>query len=371
MHIHIHDPAYFDTIYASGSTHKRNKCSYWHHAGSVTMAGSMLEALSHDLHKTRRTAVANFFSKRSVASLEPIVVARVQELLERLLTETGPRIVNLNNAYAAMTMDVISAYCFGTSLASLSRPQYGKEWLDMLHSGIQMRPLGRQFPWLINTLLDLPPHIVEKVDPGMARVNTWTRQMVPKIEAILAGEKADQKTIFHEIRDGGLSAEEKKPERLMAEAHVILGAGTETTARTLAVTTYYLLKNKDQGEKLRQELKTVLREKDSVVSLPLLEALPFLVSHITSRDAHILPTNNTVRRHQRRPPRRAWRLLAPATHRHARGSSIQAMDHPTRHACHAIPLPPTHRCKHFPRPVYIPPAALAGQSRPQAQFVRI
>jgi cytochrome P450 len=243
------------------------------------MAGSMLEAVDHDLHKTRRGAVNNFFSKRSVQALEPLIVRNVEMLIERLKAETGDRIVNLNNAYAAMAMDIICAYCFGTNMGSLSNPAYGKEWLDMMHSGIQMRPVGRQFPRLVNTIFDTPPHIVEKFSEDMARANRWTRQMVPRIEAILAGEDAgtDHRTIFHDMRDGDLSPEEKAPMRLMSESHVFLGAGTETTARTLAVTTFYLMKNNDIGDKLREELKGVMPTPNSGVSLSQLEALPYLV----------------------------------------------------------------------------------------------
>jgi cytochrome P450 len=246
------------------------------------MAGSMLEAMSHDLHKTRRSAVSNFFSKRNVQALEPLIVQNVEALLQRLKTETGAKIVNLNDAYAAMTMDIICAYCFGTSMDSLSDPIYGKKWIDMLHGGIQIRPVGRQFPWLINTLLDIPAHIIAKVSDDMARSNTWTRQMLPRIEAILAGENADttktgHRTIFHEIRDGELSAAEKAPMRLMAESHVLLGAGMETTARTLSVTTFYLLHNEDVGRKLRKELCAIMPHPDTAVTLPQLEALPYLV----------------------------------------------------------------------------------------------
>ncbi|KAH7093674.1 benzoate 4-monooxygenase cytochrome P450 [Paraphoma chrysanthemicola] len=296
IHIHIHDHTYFDTIYASGTAHKRNRCAWMHHTGAKTMAGSMLEAMDHDLHKSRRSAVANFFSKRSVQALEPLVVSTVEQLILRLKSESGEKIVNLNNAYAAMTMDIISAYCFGSSMASITRPEYGKEWLDMLHSGIQMRPLGRQFPWLINTMLDIPPHIMARVNTDMARIVTWTHQMLPKIEAILAGDgvpdenkpRQVSRTIFHEIRDAKLSPEEKHPMRLVGESHVFLGAGTETTARTLAVTTFYLMKHRDIGDKLREELKTVLLQPDSIVSLAQLEALPYLSAVISEglRVAH-------------------------------------------------------------------------------------
>jgi cytochrome P450 len=296
IHVHIHDHDYFDTIYASGANHKRDKCSWWHHSGSITMSGSMLEAMDHELHKSRRSAVSNFFSKRSVNSLEPLIISCVEKLIQRLKDEKGEGIVNLNNAYAAMTMDIICSYCFGESMNSLDRPEYGKEWLDMLHAGIQMRPLGRQFPWLVNTLFDIPPHLAARFSADIARINTWTHQMLPKIARILAGEdkRKLERTIFHEIRDGKLSPEEKEPMRLMGEAHVFLGAGTETTARTLAVTTFYLMKNLDVGDRLRKELETVMPDGGNTVGLPQLEGLPYLVglsSHGGWLDSVLVPAD--------------------------------------------------------------------------------
>jgi cytochrome P450 len=317
------------------------------------MAGSMLEAVDHDLHKMRRGAANNFFSKRSVQSLEPLIVRSVDTLIERLKTESGDKVVNLNNAYAAMAMDIICAYCFGTNMDSLSNPVYGKEWLDMLHSGIQMRPVGRQFPWLVNTIFDTPPHIVEKFSEDMARANRWTRQMMPRIEAILAGEDAatDQRTIFHDMRDGDLSPEEKAPMRLMSESHVFLGAGTETTARTLAVTTFYLMKDNNVGDKLREELRGVMPTPNSGVSLSQLEALPYLVSVVAQFWSKILTL--LVCGHQRRLTCRSRSLISPTSHRAARRPCLQTMDHSSWHTRNAIRLPPSYRPQRLPRSPFL------------------
>jgi cytochrome P450 len=281
------------------------------------MSGSMLEAMPHDLHKTRRSAISNFFSKRSVQALEPLVIRSAEKLMQRFEDEKGDKIVNLNNAYAAMTMDIICSYCFGSDMNSLSRPEYGKEWLDMLHGGMQMRPVGRQFPWLINTIFDIPPHIMARFNADMARINSWSHQMEPKIESILQGEKAEagQRTIFHEMRDGKLSKEEMAPTRLLGESHVILGAGTETTARTLAVTTFYLMKHRDIGDRLRDELKTVLPNIDSKATLPQLEALPYLVRIRPILILLHVYLQLPVCRNNRRPPRRPRRLFPPTPHR--------------------------------------------------------
>ncbi|KAF1844500.1 putative benzoate 4-monooxygenase cytochrome P450 [Cucurbitaria berberidis CBS 394.84] len=302
LQIHIHDADFFDTIYASGIGHKRNRCKWSHHAGAKSWSGAMLEAMDHDLHKMRRTAVSGFFSKRSVQALEPLVVQATEKLLDRFkgeLKKKGPEagVVSLNDAFAAMTMDIISDYCFGESMNSLDEDEYGKKWLDLFHQGIGLRPLGRQFPSLVNFLVDLPPWVAAKMSPGAEKMNTFNLQLLRKIERIMKredhkdDEKERKRTVFHEVRDdmsGKLPDKEKEPIRLMAEASVLLGAGTETTARTLAVTMFYLLKHPDIGDKLSAELKRALPTKDEKVSLPQLEALPYFSAIINEglRVAH-------------------------------------------------------------------------------------
>jgi cytochrome P450 len=293
IHVHIHDHSYLDTIYASGNAHKRDRCSWAHHSGAKTFSGAMLEAMDHDLHKMRRNATSGFFSKRNVQVLEPLIIdttnkllARMKQDVDRDIGEGGKGIVNLNCAFAGMTMDIISEYCFGESMNSMEHPKYGKRMLDVLHTGLQIRPLARQFPWFFNWMFDLPPEYVAYLSPDIVPMNEFNAELLRKITKIMnfedeSGKQQGRDSIFHVIRDGAdvkLPPEEKKPLRLMAESSVFMGAGTETTARTLAVTIYYLLKEKEIGKRLFEELKGVLPTRDAKVSLPQLELLPYLVS---------------------------------------------------------------------------------------------
>ncbi|KAK7192263.1 hypothetical protein DPSP01_012699 [Paraphaeosphaeria sporulosa] len=303
IHVHIHDHAYLDTIYASGNAHKRDRCSWSHHSGAKTLSGAMLEAMDHDLHKMRRNATSSFFSKRNVQVLEPLVVNTTNRLLARLkqdmhrdIGEGGKGIVNLNYAFAAMTMDIISEYCFGEGMNSMERSQYGKQMLDILHQGIQMRPLARQFPTFFNWMFDLPPEYVGYLSPDILPLNEFNAGLLRRITKIMdfkddGGKGTGHQSIFHVFRDDPnvkLPPEEKTPFRLMAESSVFIGAGTETTSRTLAVTIYYLLKEKEVGMKLLEELKRILPVRGTTVSLPQLEALPYLSAVITEglRVAH-------------------------------------------------------------------------------------
>ena len=86
------------------------------------------------------------------------------------------------------------------------------------------------------------------------------------------------RTVFHSLLDSSLPPEEKSVERLWQEAQVIIGAGTDTTANTLAVTTFHLLNNPKKNTKLRKELETAFPDRHVPLKLTAVEQLPYLVS---------------------------------------------------------------------------------------------
>jgi cytochrome P450 len=229
-----------------------------------------------------------FFSKRSIQTLTPFVKEKVARLILRL-SQACQRcdVVNLSYAYSGLTMDVISGYCFGDDMDSLDREEFGRGWLDILHDGIQIRPLGRHFPWLVNAMLDLPPKAIMWLMPHIAPIVEFNLNLELRIAQILTGEEEidtksspSSRTIFHELKDSNLPSSEKTAARLSAEASTLLGAGTETTARTLAVTSFYLLENKDVLKKLQDELWIIMPTRDTAVSLTTLEQLPYLTAVI-------------------------------------------------------------------------------------------
>jgi cytochrome P450 len=65
---------------------------------------------------------------------------------------------------------------------------------------------------------------------------------------------------------------------LTAEAMLMVGAGTDTTANALCVGAWMLLNDPGALENLNHELRTVMPDKDSPIDLTTLEGLPFLVS---------------------------------------------------------------------------------------------
>jgi len=86
------------------------------------------------------------------------------------------------------------------------------------------------------------------------------------------------KTIFEELRESTLPPQEKTIDRLMDEGLILIGAGGETTAQTLAVLTFHLLNNPDKLEKLRKELVKAMPDRNVLLPWQKLEQLPYLVS---------------------------------------------------------------------------------------------
>lgn len=257
-----------------------------HAKATGPMHNQILQTMDHDLHRKRRQPLSPFFSKRSIQALEPFIKEKVDRLISRLsqACQSGD-VVNLSHAYAGLTMDVISGYCFGNDMNSLDQMEFGREMVDILHDGIQIRPLGRQFPGLVNTIMELPPKVVMWLMPRAAPFVQFNLKLEERIARILAGgeeldwkSSATHRTIFHELKESNLPSSEKTAARLALEASTLLGAGTETTARTLAVTSFYLLENKSVLEKLQGELWSVMPKRDTAVSLTTLEQLPYLTA---------------------------------------------------------------------------------------------
>jgi cytochrome P450 len=88
-------------------------------------------------------------------------------------------------------------------------------------------------------------------------------------------------TIFHGLlSSSSLPESEKSTSRLVDEARILLAAGTDTTANTLAAITYHLLANPEVLRKVKTELETVIPKSDNMPKSSEIESLPYLTAVI-------------------------------------------------------------------------------------------
>ena len=73
----------------------------------------------------------SFFSKKSVNDLVPSILRPIEMLCKRL--EEASRVgetLNMKYFYAAVTLDVMNAYCFARETESVLRPDFNRQFFD-------------------------------------------------------------------------------------------------------------------------------------------------------------------------------------------------------------------------------------------------
>lgn len=126
---------------------------------------------SHDHHRSRRAPTGKSFSKRRIASLEPLIPELVDKLLTRMgeFSDGGMPLSN-GAAYSALTMDTIGVYALGFNNNTLNQENFNARYESL---GENMGPLyhnHKQRPRLPALFDPIPVWLVRKLDPGAA---TW------------------------------------------------------------------------------------------------------------------------------------------------------------------------------------------------------
>ncbi|KAI9926006.1 hypothetical protein ASPWEDRAFT_107650 [Aspergillus wentii DTO 134E9] len=274
--IHINDPSYYDEIYASSSRIREKDPKF---VSSFMADTSMVSTISHGHHRFRRALLNNFFSKKSILDLAPLVQSKVDKLMDRLEEAYKDKsIVELDAAFAGLTADVITQYCYGRSWDYLSHKDYNSTVRNTVNDITAWFHINRFFPFLPRLLEIAPLWLACKFQPGRPNL----AQMQTNMHATLSAHeekshaKSSQQTIFDRLTDPDVPAEEKTATRLKDESLILLSAGTETTSRALTVMSFYLSRDPAMRSRLRDELKQVMPTPTSPVTWPELERLPYL-----------------------------------------------------------------------------------------------
>ena len=166
--LHIDDPEYYDELYVGLAVRKTDKYRK-NVAGFGDGNWSAFDTLSSNLHRSRRGALNNFFSKKSVNELAPLIQTKVNRLCQRLEEFKGISTpVNLAHAFSAFTVDVVMDYAFSKTMENLESPDFDPTWYNAMRTVNEMYNLGCQFPLISWLSFHLPEAFVKIADPKMA-----------------------------------------------------------------------------------------------------------------------------------------------------------------------------------------------------------
>lgn len=271
--VHIKDPYFYDEVYAPASR-RREKDP--HFVGIFGFPTSMIATVGHERHRVRRTMLNNFFSKKSVLALSSVLHEKEEKLMQRLnKAHANDEVVRLDDAYAALTADVISHYSWGVSSGFLDDENFKNDIREALNEISEYVHINRFFPILGTIMRALPRGVLARIRPAATAVLDM-QDMVTQSSTRKSADGA-QKTIFDALTDDSVPPQEKSTRRLEDEGLIVVVAGTETTARTLTLASYYIFPDKSLLQRLRAEVQTVMPTPHSEASWSDLEQLPLLV----------------------------------------------------------------------------------------------
>ena len=73
----------------------------------------------------------------------------------------------MRDAYAALTMDIITEYAFAKSYGCVDSPDFASEWPRVIDAVSAQAALTKQFPSVLETMKMMPDILVEKLSPDM------------------------------------------------------------------------------------------------------------------------------------------------------------------------------------------------------------
>ncbi|KAL4874864.1 benzoate 4-monooxygenase cytochrome P450 [Aspergillus karnatakaensis] len=281
--ISISDPSFYDEIYAP-SSRRRDRDPKW--VPGLSLPTSMIATVNHDLHRSRRAIPSNFFSKRSVIDLTPMIEERIRALIQIFEDfRQSQRPVQLDNAFAALTADIITYYSYGKLWGFVEDADFRSDVRRSVSETSRFCHVNRLFPFIPPLIRLSPKWLKRRILSGKSSLIDFQESVfeagaqstepsgTEKSELTQAG-----RTIFHKLNDPTLPAAERSKQRLEEESLFLLGAGTETTGSTLTVAAYYVYQDPVMLGRLRAELKPVLPRLSSSCAWSELEQLPYLTA---------------------------------------------------------------------------------------------
>ena len=161
--VHIKDSKFF--LQLNANTSQLDKYAWYYDFIACSLAAAVTS--SHELHRTRRLAVARHFSTANVAKLEPLIQNCISKLVSRLDEHRlQGKVVDLSNAYRCLTTDVVTGYVLPRSRSMLSLPDFAAGYNRVLRNFANIATWNRHIPIIFRIFNAIPRWVIAKIDPG-------------------------------------------------------------------------------------------------------------------------------------------------------------------------------------------------------------
>jgi hypothetical protein len=170
--LHVDEPDYYEELY---SRHQpRDKSLFF--VKQWGLEGSAFATADHKLHRARRAALNPFFSKQTVARLQPMLQFMIEKLCGRI--EESRKLgqpMPMREVYMCLATDVITLYALNRSWNLLDSPDFSPFWLDTIQATETAGHFLKHFPFMLNIFRALPYRLIAALNPGMLLLLQWQK----------------------------------------------------------------------------------------------------------------------------------------------------------------------------------------------------
>ncbi|KAI1325095.1 trichodiene oxygenase [Xylariaceae sp. FL0255] len=282
--LHINDYTFFNSLYCQEGRWHRYAWA-WDAWGAE---GPTIHTIDHERHKARRQPLAPFFSKAKVSNQQATIARHVETLCGRLSNIAQRRwdnTVNLGAAVTALARDVSFEFILSKNYNSLNSEDFdvavshaaegaGRLWRLTKHIGF-IFPIVNSIP--IDWAMKISDDAMKTFFVHMKAAMNDTKDLMAAASSALS-DSMSQQTIVHEIVRSKLPPRDKAFKRVFEDVASVSGAGFETVGAVLRLICFYVFDNSDILQKLRAEIDSAKSETPDVMSLKVLERLPYLTA---------------------------------------------------------------------------------------------
>ncbi|KAG6909790.1 hypothetical protein DXG01_015283 [Tephrocybe rancida] len=242
-----------------------------------------------DAHEAtqRRNLIGPLFSRRAILKLEGVVQTKVDNLVARLLEYQHNEAANLDFAFRATTLDIVTAYCFGLNDTLTTSKHFRNDILIAMDATLPMIWVFKYFPLIKNFLLSIPEWTAAYLKPSTTGILEQRRQMGAQIDGLLKDPSSlndlEHETVYHHLLNHQPDNQRMPPLSrtwLLEEGLYLRFAGSDTVGNVCTVGAYHVLTNPLVHSTLTEELCCAWPDMKSPVGYEVLEKLPYLTAVI-------------------------------------------------------------------------------------------
>ncbi|KFY41446.1 hypothetical protein V494_02993, partial [Pseudogymnoascus sp. VKM F-4513 (FW-928)] len=290
--LHIDDPEYWQEVYCNNSAarpiDKQAKLQ-----DRFGLPDAIFSTPGAELHRSRRQAMAGFFSRQRLRETQGRVNTLVDRVSHRVSKEYAGcnRVLDIGDMFSSLAVDIVTELCFRRCTNCTEAPEFKAPLVNTVINNIWLSHWNAHFRFIIAWIELLPDIFIITLAPLIKPILDLKASIAQQVGEILSGmdkssigtkdfRGSDHDTIFDEMLASKLPPSELSSDRLTQEAIALTTAGVETVKATITFAIFHTLNNPSIGARLKAELTEAIPDPTIIPPWVDLEKLPYLTAVI-------------------------------------------------------------------------------------------